>query len=72
MRIKLLNAGGYIGSSSGVNFPVEVEAYPDDEIPDGSAVFVTTQELIRVGGCRAVLELSDTRYFVDDEFEAIS
>ena len=73
MKIRLLNDGGYTGSLSGVKFPVEVEGYLDEGIPDGSAVFVKNSELIRIGGDRGVLEqLSDERYFVDDEFEVIS
>lgn len=71
MKIRLLNDGGYLGSLCDVDFPVEVEAYLDEDTPDGSAVFVTNQELIRVGGNRGILELSDIRYFVDDEFEVI-
>lgn len=71
MKVRLLNDGGFVGSLSRVNFPVVVEARFDDEVDDNSAIYVSSSELIAVGGDSDILGRADERYFVDDEFEVV-
>lgn len=70
MKVRLLNDGGF-SSLANVNFPVEVEATFDDEVEDNSAIYVSSCELIAVGGDSNLLASPDERYFVDDEFEVV-
>lgn len=71
MKVKLLKTGGY-PSLLGLTFPLEVDAYFDDDVPDGSAIYVLCADLVAVGANPNICYGSgETRYFIDDEFEVV-
>lgn len=66
MKVRLLNAGGYIGMQK-VNFPIIVEAIEDES----NAVRIHRDELVKNGASKLCFE-NRPYLFICPEFEVIS
>lgn len=66
MRVLLLNDGTYRSLES-VNFPVEVEAEVDEDVP--TCITIVGSELIRIGGNPDDFNPRYHYFFEETEFE---
>lgn len=74
MKVKLLNDGGYLACES-IQFPAVVEAKEYYGNPVAQIVFVSCDELLRVGGNAEILkdpDLADLLFYVGSECEVIN
>ncbi len=71
MKVRLLNDGGFGAATNKIKFPVIVDGF-SHEFVDG-AVTIPLDEIVRVGGDKAVIDDCGLPYlsFLSHEFEVI-